>query len=258
MPAPRPARPGDGVAWVTGASSGIGLAVAARLVAEGWTVAVSARRESELQHFAAAHPGRVIVAAADVTNEAAMRTAFDRIEAQGRPIALAICNAGTWKMMGATDFDLASFRQQIEVNVIGTATTLATVLPGMIRRGSGQVAIVASVAGYRGLPMAAAYGTSKAALIHLAETLKFDLDRAGVMINLVNPGFVRTPMTDDNPFPMPFLLEPEDAAERIVRGLRRGGFEVTFPAGLAWPLKLARVLPYFLFFAIVGAATRKR
>ncbi len=187
-----------------------------------------------------------------------MREALEMIEAHGQTVALTICNAGTWKTMGAGDFDLESFRQQIEVNVMGSATTLATVMPGFIRRGSGQIAIVASVAGYRGLPMAAAYGTSKAALINLAESLKFDLDRSGVMINVVNPGFVKTPMTDVNRFPMPFLLSPEDAAARIVNGLKRRSFEIAFPASLVWPLKVVRVLPYLLFFAAVGAATRRR
>ncbi len=254
----RPARAADGVAWITGASSGIGLAVAARLVADGWVVAVTARRAKELQRFADEHPGRVIAAPADVTDPTAMREALEMIEAHGQKVALTICNAGTWKTMGAGDFDLESFRQQIEVNVRGSATTLATVMPGFIRRGSGQIAIVASVAGYRGLPMAAAYGTSKAALINLAESLKFDLDRSGVMINVVNPGFVKTPMTDVNRFPMPFLLSPEDAAARIVNGLKRRSFEIAFPASLVWPLKVVRVLPYLLFFAAVGAATRRR
>jgi len=254
----RPARPDDGIAWITGASSGIGLSLAKRLVAEGWTVAVTARRADELDKLAEAYPGQVISAPADVTDADAMRAAFDTIQASGRQVALTICNAGTWRKMGAADFDLASFRQQIEVNVMGTATTLATVLPGMIARGSGQVVIIASVSGFRGLPMAVAYGTSKAALIYLAESLKFDLDQAGVMINIVNPGFVKTPMTDQNEFPMPLLMSADDASHRIVQGLKKGSFEITFPLGLSLPLKLCRLLPYFLFFAVVGAATRRK
>ncbi len=251
-PRPRPARPQDGLAWVTGASAGIGWAVVLRLLADGWTVLATSRRPQPLAELAGAHPGRVVVAPGDVTDQAAMEAA---VAAAGRPVALAILNAGTFLPMSAQDFDLAAFRTQIEVNLMGTATTLAAVLPGMLARRAGQIAIVSSVAGYRGLPTGIGYGTSKAGLINLAESLKFDLDRAGVMTNLINPGFVRTPLTDKNDFPMPFLIEADMAADRIVRGLAAGRFEITFPRRFTWWLKLLRILPYAAFFPLVARAT---
>lgn len=247
------AKPTDGIAWVTGASTGIGAAVAKRLVADGWIVAITARAADKLQALAAAHPGKMIVAPGDVGDADGMKAVRAAIETQsGRPVALAIFNAGAWQEMGARDFDLAAFRTMVEVNVLGTANGLDAIMPGMIARKSGQIAIVASVAGYRGLPRAVAYGATKAALIAMAESLKFDLDRAGVTVTVVNPGFVRTPMTDANKFKMPFLLEPQDAAERIVRGLASGRFEVAFPWQLVWPLKILQILPARLFFALLS------
>ncbi len=247
------ARPADGIAWITGASTGIGEAVARRMVARGWTVAVTARDEGKLQALAAGHPGRIIAAPCDVTDAAAMKATLARIEAEaGRPVALAMFNAGAWKEMGAADFDLGAFRVMVATNLIGTAAGLDAVMPAMIARKSGQIAIVASVAGYRGLPRAVAYGATKAALISMAESLKFDLDRVGVTMTVVNPGFVRTAMTSKNTFPMPFLLEVDDAAERIVRGLASGRFEVAFPWQLVCPLKVLQILPGRLFFWLVS------
>jgi len=260
MSAPRPARPDDGLAWVTGASSGIGRQVALDLARAGWTVAVTARREEELARLAReAPPGRILVAAADVTDAEAIAAAASRVEAEsGRPIALAILNAGTYVHDSAQGFDLKAFATQVNVNLIGTANALAAVMPGMIARRSGQIAIVSSVAGYRGLPRAIAYSATKAALIAMSESLKFDLDRAGVMITLVNPGFVKTPLTDRNDFPMPFLMRVEDASRRIIEGLARGRFEVCFPRRFAYILKTMRILPYALYFPIVGRTTGRR
>ncbi len=247
------ATPNDGIAWITGASTGIGAAVATRLVRDGWTVGVTARAADRLEALAAAHPGQILAAPGDVTDAAAMAAlAADLSARAGRPIALALFNAGAWQEMGAADFDLAAFRTMVEVNLLGTANGLAAVMPGMIARARGQIGIVASVAGYRGLPRAVAYGATKAALISMAESLEFDLRPRGVTVNIINPGFVRTPMTAVNQFPMPFLLEVDDAADRIVRGLRRGRFEICFPWQLAVPLQVLALLPHRLFHGILA------
>lgn len=259
MSRPRPARPGDGLAWITGASSGIGRQLALELVARGWTVAATARREPELAALAAEAKGRIVVAPADVTDAQAVSAAVHRVQTEaGRPIALAALNAGTYLHDSAQRFDLDAFARQVRVNIDGTAIALASVMPAMIARGAGQIAIVSSVAGYRGLPRAIAYSATKAALIAMAESLKFDLDRSGVMINVVNPGFVKTPLTDRNDFPMPFLMPVEAAAKRIADGLARGRFEIAFPRRFAAILKLMRILPYALYFPLVGRTTRRR
>ena len=247
------ATPQDGIAWITGASTGIGAAVAEALVARGWTVAITARAVDRLEALAARHAGRMIVAAGDVSDAAGMAALHQRIEVEaGRKVALVILNAGAWQEMGAWDFDLAAFRLMMEVNLMGTANLMASVMPAMLARGSGQIAVVASVAGYRGLPRAVAYGATKSALISMCESLRFDLEKAGVAISVVNPGFVRTPMTAVNEFPMPFLLEVEDAAQRIVKGLAAGMFEVACPWQLVWPLKVLRVLPAGVFFRLLS------
>ena len=248
----RSAHPSDGLAWVTGASTGIGAALVAALVGAGWQVVATARGAELLAELAAAHPGQVIAAPGDITDAVAMREIVARVQAQtGRNLALAVFNAGTWQEMGAQDFDLTAFRRQIEVNLNGTAACLAAVMPGMIARHAGQIAIVASVAGYRGLPRGGAYGASKAALIALAESLRCDLQRHDVLMQVINPGFVRTPMTAVNAFPMPFLLEPDDAARRIVRGLQRTAFEIAFPWPLVWGLKILQSLPAWAYFALI-------
>jgi short-subunit dehydrogenase len=138
---------------------------------------------------------------------------------------------------------------------MGAVNLLAATMPGMIHRGGGQIAVVASVAGYRGLPRAAVYSATKAGLIALAEGLKFDLDRHGVKIQVINPGFVRTPLTDRNDFAMPFLMEVDAAVDRIVEGLASDRFEIAFPRRFAWALKLLGLLPDRLYFPLVARAT---
>jgi short-subunit dehydrogenase len=244
--------------WITGASSGIGRAVALRYAAAGAEVAASARSADALADLAAAPDGggRIRSYPVDVTDRAAMAATAARIEAELGAIDLAILNAGTHEPVDARDFDAAVFDRLIAVNLTGTINGLAAILPRMVARRAGHVALVASVAGYGGLPTAAAYGATKAALINLAEALKLDLDAVGVRLSLVNPGFVRTPLTDRNPFHMPALMEVDDAARALVRGLARGGFEVTFPRRFTGVMKLVRLLPYRLYFPLMARITR--
>jgi short-subunit dehydrogenase len=244
--------------WITGASSGIGRELALQLARRGDSVAVSARRADELQKLAAeAGPGRVLPYPVDVGDAAAMARAADEIEAALGPLDLAVFNAGTHAPVEIERFSAAPFRHLMEINYMGAVNGLAAVVPRFVARRAGHVAVVSSVAGYRGLPSASAYGPTKAALINLCESLKPDLDRYGVKISLINPGFVRTPLTDLNPFPMPFLMEADAAARRIVAGLDNGAFEITFPRRFTFMLKLARMLPYALYFRLVKRATRR-
>jgi NAD(P)-dependent dehydrogenase (short-subunit alcohol dehydrogenase family) len=240
--------------WITGASSGIGRALALAYAARGAAVIASARRADELDQLAAAAPGRITAVPVDVTDEAAMTRAAAAVE-DGGPLDLAVFNAGTHQPVNVEAFETAPFRRLMEINYIGTVNGIAAVLPRFIARRGGHIAVVSSVAGFRGLPQAAAYGPTKAALINLCEALKLDLDRHGVRISLINPGFIRTPLTDRNPFPMPFLMEAEEAAQRIVRGIERDAFEITFPRRFTYMLKVVQMLPYWLYFRLVRRTT---
>lgn len=255
-------QPKDGVAWITGASSGIGEAVALELARRGWTVAITARRLDLLEAIAdnaAGLPGRIVAHAGDVTDTEAMRALVDGVESVHGPIALAFLNAGIAPESNAAPFDLAALETAVEVNLLGVARGLAPVLERMKQRGRGQIAVTASVAGYGGLPGGPAYGASKAAAIHLCEALKLDCDRLGIRVQVVNNGFVDTPMTRRHSYKMPLLMPAEEAARRVVDGFARGGFEITFPRRTTWLLKLVNLLPYPLYFALVRRfASRRR
>lgn len=245
------AEPPWSVAWVTGASTGIGAETARLLAARGVTVAVSARSREKLEAMAGAAPATRAYPL-DVADESATAGTVDAIERDIGPIDLAILSAGTWHPVDpATGFDAALFRDTMEVNFFGVINAMAALVPRMVARGRGHIAIVSSVSGYRGLPRAGAYGASKAALIYLAEAVRPELESRGVMVSVINPGFVRTPMTAPNRFPMPLLMEPDAAARRIVAGLEAGKYEIAFPTRLALLLKLLRILPNAAFFWVV-------
>jgi NAD(P)-dependent dehydrogenase (short-subunit alcohol dehydrogenase family) len=256
--AARRTTPKDGVAWITGASSGIGKGVALEMARRGWTVAISARRESELEAVAREAnglAGRIVSHCCDVTDPAAVNDAAGTIARTHGPIALAFFNAGIAPYVRAPDIDVAAFRQAVDVNIMGVVNGIAAVMPAMAAQGFGQIAVNASIAGYGGLPKSAAYGATKAALINMCEALKFDCDNLGLVIQLVNPGFVETPLTGKNDFPMPFIMKQADAALRVCDGFANGGFEITFPRRFAYMLKAVNLLPYPLYFAVVARLT---
>ncbi len=250
-------RPADGIAWVTGASTGIGREVAVALARAGWRVAATARSAETLAELARAQPG-IVAVPVDITDRAALRAVVDRLEREEGGIALAILNAGTYVRDRAEDLDEAAFARTIDLNLMATVACVAALMPGWLARRRGQLAIVSSVAGYRGLPGALSYGASKAALINFSESLRFDFDRLGLKVQVINPGFVRTPLTDKNDFPMPFIIEADDAARRILQGLARDRFEIAFPGRFVQILKRLRCLPYGLYFALVGRQTGAR
>nr|WP_093810635.1 SDR family NAD(P)-dependent oxidoreductase [Stappia sp. ES.058] len=253
------ATPEDGVAWVTGASSGIGAALARKLAGEGWRVAVTARSDDDLRALAGECDdltGEILVYPGDATDASRMAEIVAGIWADAGPIALAVLNAGVYLPVDGTKPGIEAFHTSFDVNLGGTVNCLAPLIDAMRGQGKGQIALVASVAGYGGLPTSAAYGATKAGLINMAEALKFDLDRIGVRIQIVSPGFVDTPATKDNPFPMPHLMNVEDAAGRLHKGLkRRGNFEITFPRRFTWQLKALQLLPYRWYFALLGRTT---
>jgi len=246
-------------AWVTGAGKGIGRATALRLAADGWRIAASARTRDDLLSLQAAAPaGAIEIFPLDITDRDATVKTVQQIERGVGAIELALLNAGTHRPVHAADFAVDDFRYLVETNIMGTVHGLAAVLPIFLARKAGQIGIVASVAGYRGLPGAAAYGCTKAGLINMAEALKPELNEAGVMLSLINPGFVETPLTDKNDFAMPDLITADEAAGYIVRGLEQKRFEVAFPWRFKMIMKLLRIIPNGLFFMISRRMVRTR
>lgn len=246
--------------WITGASSGIGRAAALELARRGHSVAASARSADKLDALAreaASLAGEIHPAPLDVTDQAAARQVHERIEREIGAPDVVVLAAGNHQPVAARDFTADGLRKLVEINLMGVANCLEPAMQAMIARRGGQLAIVSSIAGYRGLPTSAYYGATKAALINLAEALRFDLVKHGVHMQLIDPGFVRTPLTDKNDFSMPFLMEVDDAARRLVDGLDSRRFEVTFPKRFTWILKGLRCLPYALYFPLVGRATAK-
>ncbi len=244
------------VAWVTGASSGIGRAVAERLAARGMKVAISARSGDELAAIAATSD-QITAFPLDITDNDAIARTIDDIEDRLGPIDLGLFCAATWSVQDVETLEVEAVQKGMTVNFNGTAGTLVPLAHRMMRRGSGRLGIVASVAGYRGLPRSAAYAPTKAALINLAECLQPDLVRHGVAVSIINPGFVKTPMTDNNDFPMPFLMEVDAAADAIVKGLERGHYEIAFPWQMVGILKTMRLLPNRLFLWLMRRTVAK-
>lgn len=239
--------------WITGASTGIGRELALLLARNGVAVAASARSAEKL----AALGEGVRAYPLDVIDAAAVADCAARIESEMGPIDLAVFGAGTYAPVDVTAIDPQVFAQMVATNYMGVVNGIAAVTPRMTGRRAGHISWIASVAGYTGLPKAAAYGPTKAALINLGESLYPEMKRLGVKISVINPGFVSTPMTAQNDFPMPFLMTPEDAARRTAEGLVSGRFEIAYPTRFALILKLARLLPYPLFFRLIDKAVLK-
>jgi NAD(P)-dependent dehydrogenase (short-subunit alcohol dehydrogenase family) len=239
--------------WLVGASSGIGLACAKALHAQGAKVCVSARQEALLQAFVSDHPGSMALAL-NVTDAQAVQAAARVVENhQGLDVVM-YC-AGVYHPLRATDYNLGAMEQHMAVNYHGALYVLDAVLPALLSQAHGHLSLVSSVAGYRGLPQSLAYGPSKAALTHLGEALYLDLQDSGIGVSVINPGFVETPLTAQNQFTMPALITPAVAAEYILQGWRDGLFEIHFPKRFTLWLQRRRVLPYRWYFSLVRRAT---
>jgi NAD(P)-dependent dehydrogenase (short-subunit alcohol dehydrogenase family) len=239
--------------WLVGASTGIGRALAEHLHRLGATVIVSARSAPALEAFVAQHPGSLALPL-DVTDLAAVHSAAQAALAQG-PLDLVCYCAGHYHAMRATAIDLDDLLQHQQINTVGVLHLLDAVTPALLARGSGHLSLISSVAGFRGLPRSLAYGPTKAALINLAETLYLDLHPHGLGVSVINPGFVETPLTAQNDFPMPALISPAQAAEAIIAGWSGGEFDIHFPKKFTRWMKLLRVLPYWLYFELVRRTT---
>ncbi len=243
--------------WITGASSGIGRALAIKFAAEGWRVAASARRENLLkelhQENENIHPFPL-----DVTNIDQCKTVFENIVEKFKDIEISIFGTGIHDPKSEKKFNLDKIRKIMEVNYFGTMNSINAVYDYYNNKKGGQISIVSSVAGYRGLPAAGAYCASKSALTSFAETFQFEMKRKNVRVSLVSPGFIKTPMTDQNDFPMPMIKSPEFAAEQIYIGLiKKKGFEIHFPKAFTYFLKFLRILPNSIYFKLVEMGYKK-
>lgn len=246
------------VVWLTGASAGIGAAVAARLVSTGCRLALTARDPGRLSDLAAELQRRGAEARAfpcDVTDRDGLRETAAAIGNAWGDIDVLFACAGTYVPTDITRFGADECDFQMRTNYGGVVNCIEAVLPGMLARGRGYIVGVSSLSGYRGLPRAAAYGASKAALNNLLESMRFDLARRGIRVTAVNPGFVKTPLTDKNTFPMPFLMEADRAAGIIVKGMEKQKREIHFPWQFSWTMKLLRILPYPLYERIISRIT---
>jgi len=235
-------------AWLIGASHGIGRALAEQLAAEGWQLTLSARTPGPLLEVASPLSARALPL--DATDPQALHEAAQRVF-QDTPPQLVLMNVGDYQPMPLEQFDVALFERLNRSNYLAAVYLLDAVLPRMRDAGGGQLLLNASASAYCGLPNAAPYSAPKAALLNMAESLQPQLQAWNIQLRVINPGFVRSRLTARNDFPMPFLMDPQQAAERILRGLHRNSFEISFPRRLIWLLKLLRCLPYPLYFALM-------
>lgn len=245
--------------WIIGASTGIGRAAAEQLLAQGATVLASARSTSALEALVANHtrtgePPRAQAWPMDVTDVAAVARVTQALLAQG-PVDVVLYCAGHYRGQRADTFDLAEMQRHMAINYGGALALLDAVLPAFLARGQGHICLVSSVAGFRGLPQGLAYGPTKAALTHLAETLYFDLAPRGIGVSVVHPGFVETPLTAQNAFQMPALITPDEAAANLLAGIAAGAFDIHFPKRFTRWMKLLRLLPYRAYFPLVHRVT---
>ena len=238
--------------WITGASSGIGKALAIKFSNEGWQVAASARRENLLQELNE-NNSKIHSFPLYVTDKNQCKKVFDKIVEKFQTIDVCVFSTGIHDPQSEKKISEEKIREIMEVNFFGTLNCIMAVNKFFREKNSGHISIVSSVAGYRGLPAASGYCASKAALTSLAESLYFDFKRHNVRISLVSPGLIKTPMTDKNPFPMPMIKSAEYAAEKMFLGLtKKNAFEIHFPIAFTTIMKLLKIIPNWMYFLIVG------
>ena len=245
------------VIWITGASSGIGKAVAIKFAENGWIVAASARRENLLNELKEINEN-IYPFPLDVTDIDKCKLVATNIINQFRNIDICLFGTGMHDPKSEKKFNLEKVREIMEVNYFGTMNSINSIYDYFSEKKNGQISIISSVAGYRGLPAAGAYCASKAALTSFAESLNFDMQMKNVRVSLVSPGFIKTPMTDQNDFPMPMIKSPEFAANEIYKGLTvKKGFEIHFPKAFTFFLKFLQILPNGIYFKLVSKGMKK-
>ncbi len=232
--------------WLVGASEGLGRALAERLSAAGAEVILSARSADRLAEVAATLPGPSLAVPVDVADTASVRAAA----AAAGQIDGVVFLAGLYWPMAAQDWNADQVETMCDVNFTGCARVIGAALPPMVARGTGHVVITGSLSGFRGLPGAIGYGASKAGVMALAESMQADLRGSGIVVQVANPGFIRTRLTDKNSFTMPFLMEPAEAADHMFRHTQTNRFKVSFPTVFSWLFRLSQFLPDWAYYRI--------
>jgi short-subunit dehydrogenase len=242
--------------WITGASSGIGKALAEKFAAEGWKVAASARRKEILDKMS--ENENIFSYPLDVTNQNQIKNSFEKIIKDFNVLNLCVFSSGTYDPKLEQEINIEQNKFVMETNFFGVLNCIKAVESYFKNKKDGHISIVSSIAAYRGLPNSSGYGPSKAALTNLTESLYFDFKKYNVRISLVSPGFIKTPLTDKNEFPMPFIKSPEFAAEKMFNGLTKSkAFEIHFPKAITILLKIFRVLPYKIYLFLIDKVVKR-
>jgi short-subunit dehydrogenase len=242
--------------WITGASTGIGKALTIKFAKEGWTVAISARRENLLLDLCKVNPN-IHSFPLDVSNLEDAKMTFNNIIKKLIDIDLCVFATGIYDPNAEKEINIEKMQEVMKINFFGTVNCIKAIEKNFKDKKKGHISIVSSVAGYGGLPNSSGYGPSKAALINLAESLYFDFKKNNVRVSLISPGFIKTPMTDKNKFKMPFIKSAEYAANKIYKGLiKSNAFEITFPKQLTLIMKVFKILPYKIYFYLMSKTTK--
>jgi short-subunit dehydrogenase len=235
--------------WLIGASEGLGREVAILLSRLGAEVIVSARSEDRLKELVAILPGKASYVVVDVSDRRAVEAAAGQIGQLDGMIYL----AGVYWPMKSTEWDNEKAEIMADINFLGAQRAVGAVIGGMLQQGHGHIVLTGSLSGFRGLPGAIGYCASKAGLMSLAESLQADLRNSPIDVQLINPGFIRTRLTDKNDFKMPFIMLPEDAAHEFVDHLNTDSFKKSFPLMFSWVFRLSQFMPDWLYYRLFGA-----
>ncbi|MDC3090913.1 SDR family NAD(P)-dependent oxidoreductase [Rickettsiales bacterium] len=242
----------DKVAWVTGGGTGIGAELVKILVDNGWNVSISGRREDKLRQIKKYNKEKISLFKLDITSEISCKNIAMKIMKRFNKIDLIILNAAAYNPGHLNFNNLRKIKDVMDTNLMGQMNCISSILPSMKKRNSGHIVFVSSPAGFKGLPNAGIYGITKSALTFLAESMFLELLKTEIKVQVIHPGFIKTPMTDKNNFPMPFLMTSQKAAKRIYEKLFSSDFEIYFPKRLIIPMKILSILPYRIYFFIMS------
>jgi NAD(P)-dependent dehydrogenase (short-subunit alcohol dehydrogenase family) len=232
--------------WLVGASEGLGLALAQKLSAAGAELILSARNAEALQKAASSLPGPATILPVDVSSSDSVRAAAAQLQDLDGMVFL----AGVYWPLRAQDWNATQAEAMADINFTGAVRVVGAALPPMVAKDKGHIVITGSLSGFRGLPGAIGYAAAKAGTMVLAESLYADLRKSGVTVQLANPGFIRTRLTAKNDFTMPFIMDPDAAAEIMFRHMQRGGFKISFPTVFSWLFRGGNFLPDWLYYRL--------